>query len=67
LPPATRSCLVEPRRAGNAFSLAHGASITGACRMVKTPAEIAPIQHAMNITMEVPDDGRRQLVHAALP
>lgn len=41
------------RRAGNAFTLANGASITGACRMVKTPAEIALIQHAMNITLEV--------------
>lgn len=41
------------RRAGNAFTLANGASITGACRMVKTPVEIALIQHAMNITLEV--------------
>jgi Xaa-Pro dipeptidase len=41
------------RRAGNAFSLANGAAITGACRMVKTPAEVALIQQAMNITLEV--------------
>ncbi len=41
------------RRAGNAFSLVNGASITGACRMVKAPVEIALIQHAMNITLEV--------------
>jgi Xaa-Pro dipeptidase len=41
------------RRAGNAFALVNGASITGACRMLKTPAEIALIQHAMNITLEV--------------
>lgn len=41
------------RRAGNAFALVNGAAITGACRRVKTPAEIALIQHAMNITLEV--------------
>jgi Xaa-Pro dipeptidase len=41
------------RRAGNAFTLANGASITAACRMLKTPAEIALIQRAMNITLEV--------------
>jgi Xaa-Pro dipeptidase len=41
------------RRAGNAFTLANGASITGTCRMLKTPGEIALIQRAMNITLEV--------------
>jgi Xaa-Pro dipeptidase len=41
------------RRAGNAFALVNGASITGACRMLKTPTEIALIQRAMNITLEV--------------
>ena len=41
------------RRAGNAFSLANGAAITSACRMLKTPAEVALIQRAMNITLEV--------------
>jgi Xaa-Pro dipeptidase len=41
------------RRAGNAFALANGAAITAACRMVKTDAEIALIQRAMNITLEV--------------
>jgi Xaa-Pro dipeptidase len=41
------------RRAGNAFALVNGASITGACRMLKTPAEIALIQRAMEITLEV--------------
>lgn len=41
------------RRAGNAFTLANGASITAACRMLKTPAEIALIERAMNITLEV--------------
>jgi Xaa-Pro dipeptidase len=41
------------RRAGNAFSLVNGAAITSACRMLKTPAEIALIQRAMHITLEV--------------
>jgi Xaa-Pro dipeptidase len=41
------------RRAGNAFSLSNGAAITGQCRMIKTPGEIALIRHAMNITLEV--------------
>jgi Xaa-Pro dipeptidase len=41
------------RRAGNAFSLVNGAAITSACRVLKTPAEIALIQRAMNITLEV--------------
>ena len=41
------------RRAGNAFALVNGAAITGACRVLKTPAEIALIQRAMNITLEV--------------
>jgi hypothetical protein len=41
------------RRAGNAFTLANGSSITAACRMLKTLAEIALIQRSMNITLEV--------------
>ena len=41
------------RKAGNAFTLANGSSITAACRMVKAPSEIALIQRAMNITLEV--------------
>jgi Xaa-Pro dipeptidase len=41
------------RRAGNAFSLVNGAAITSPCRVLKTPAEIALIQRAMNITLEV--------------
>ena len=41
------------RRAGNAFALVNGAAITGACRVQKTPAEIALIQRAMTITLEV--------------
>jgi Xaa-Pro dipeptidase len=41
------------RRAGNAFALVNGVAITASCRMVKTDAEIALIQSAMNITLEV--------------
>ena len=41
------------RRAGNSFSFTNGASITAACRMVKSPAEIALMQVAMDITLEV--------------
>ena len=41
------------RRAGNAFALANGSAITAACRMVKTDAEVALIQRAMDITLEV--------------
>ena len=41
------------RKAGNSFTFTNGASITGACRMVKSPAEIALMQVAMNITLEV--------------
>jgi Xaa-Pro dipeptidase len=41
------------RRAGNAFALVNGAAITAACRMLKTEGEIALIQRAMNITLEV--------------
>jgi Xaa-Pro dipeptidase len=41
------------RRAGNAFALVNGAAITAPCRMVKTDAEIALIQRAMEITLEV--------------
>ncbi len=41
------------RRAGNSFSFTNGASITAACRMVKSPVEIALMQVAMDITLEV--------------
>ena len=41
------------RRAGNAFALSNGAAITAACRMTKSPAEVALIQRAMDITLEV--------------
>jgi Xaa-Pro dipeptidase len=41
------------RKAGNRFSFTQGASITAACRQLKSAAEIALIQRAMDITMEV--------------
>lgn len=41
------------RKAGNRFSFTNASSVTAACRMVKSPAEIALMQAAMNITMEV--------------
>lgn len=41
------------RRAGNRFDFTNGAAITAACRMVKSPAEIALMQTANNITLEV--------------
>ncbi len=41
------------RRAGNAFDFVNGSRITGACRMIKSPREIALMQTAKNITLEV--------------
>ena len=41
------------RRAGNSFGFTSAASITAACRVVKSPAEIALMQTAMDITLEV--------------
>lgn len=41
------------RRAGNRYELVNGASITGACRSVKTAKEIALMQRANEITLEV--------------
>ncbi len=41
------------RKAGNRFSFTHGNAITAACRQLKSAAEIALIQRAMDITMEV--------------
>ena len=52
--PATPFYTVDGmRKAGNSFSFTNGASITGACRQVKSAAEIALMQVAMNITLEV--------------
>ena len=41
------------RRAGNSFSFVNASSITAACRMVKSPAEIALMQSAMDVTLAV--------------
>ncbi|MBV9782214.1 MAG: aminopeptidase P family protein [Acidisphaera sp.] len=41
------------RRAGNSFGFSNGASVTAACRQVKSPAEIALMQVAMDITLAV--------------
>jgi Xaa-Pro dipeptidase len=52
--PATPFFTVDGlRKAGNSFSFVNASSITAACRQVKSPAEIALMQIAMNITMEV--------------
>lgn len=41
------------RRAGNAFSYVNGSDITAACRMIKSDQEIALMQTAKNITLEI--------------
>lgn len=41
------------RRAGNRFDFTNGASITAACRTVKSPAEIALMQRANEVSLEV--------------
>jgi Xaa-Pro dipeptidase len=41
------------RKAGNSYSFVSGAAVTSACRMIKTPAEIALIRRAMEMTLEV--------------
>jgi Xaa-Pro dipeptidase len=52
--PATPFFTVDGlRRAGNTFSLLSGSPITAACRQMKSSGEIALMQIAMNITMEV--------------
>lgn len=52
--PATPFFTVDGlRRAGNRFGFANAASITAACRQVKSPAEIALMQVAMDITLAV--------------
>lgn len=52
--PATPFFTVDGmRRAGNSFSFVSGSSITAACRQVKSPAEIALMQRAMDITLTV--------------
>ena len=41
------------RRAGNRFHLGNASAITAGCRMRKSPAEVALMQVAMNITLAV--------------
>lgn len=52
--PATPFFTVDGlRKAGNRYTFANASSITAACRMVKSPAEIALMQAAMDITLRV--------------
>ncbi|MDE2517778.1 MAG: aminopeptidase P family protein [Rhodospirillales bacterium] len=52
--PATPFFTVDGlRKAGNRYSFASASSVTAACRQVKSPAEVALMQIAMDITMEV--------------
>jgi Xaa-Pro dipeptidase len=52
--PATPFFTVDGlRRAGNSFDFINARPITAACRMVKSPAEIALMRHAMNLTLAV--------------
>ena len=52
--PATPFFTVDGlRKAGNRFGFANASSITAACRQVKSPAEIALMQVAMDITLKV--------------
>lgn len=41
------------RRAGNRFEFVNASDITGQCRMIKSAAELALMQRAKNITLEV--------------
>ena len=41
------------RRAGNAFDFVNATQVTAGCRMIKSAAEIALMQHAMQLTLEV--------------
>lgn len=41
------------QKSSNSFSFIDAKPITGGCRMIKSEAEIAIMQHAMNITLEV--------------
>jgi Xaa-Pro dipeptidase len=60
--PATPFFTVDGlRKAGNSFSFANASNITAACRQVKSPAEIALMQRAMDITMVVHKAAARAL------
>lgn len=41
------------RKAGNRFDFVNASDLTGACRMIKSPAEIALMQRAKDITLEI--------------
>ncbi len=41
------------RRAGNAFDFVNATQVTAGCRMIKSAGEIALMQHAMRLTLEV--------------
>ncbi|MFI4995219.1 MAG: M24 family metallopeptidase [Hyphomicrobiales bacterium] len=41
------------RRAGNSYSFVNGSVVTSGCRKIKSPAEIALIKRAMELTLEV--------------
>ncbi len=52
--PATPFFIVDGlRRAGNSFDFINARPLVAACRMVKSTAEIALIEHAMNLTLAV--------------
>lgn len=61
--PATPFFTVDGlRKAGNRFGFSNGSAITGACRQVKSPAEIALMQVANDITLAVHKAAARGLV-----
>jgi len=49
------------RKAGNRFDFVNGSDITGACRMIKSETEIALMQRAKEITLEVQKAAARVL------
>ena len=53
------------RKAGNAFEFTNASEITAACRMIKSPAELALMQRAKDITLEVHKATARML-HAGI-
>ena len=60
--PATPFYTVDGlRKAGNSFGFTNAASITAACRMVKTAAEVALLQRANDITLAVHKAAARAL------
>ncbi|MEM7403954.1 MAG: Xaa-Pro peptidase family protein [Pseudomonadota bacterium] len=41
------------RKAGNRFDFVNASDLTGACRMIKSPAELALMQRSKDITLEI--------------